>query len=331
MMNYEIFKEVVKDKFMDYLPEQYRDMKLVVNPTPKVNCTLDGINLIGGKGERLVSPTIYINDMYEHYKHCEDLQSVLQSAAQAMEKAFDRNVEVPKIDAGEARDNIVFQLVNTEQNKEMLADMPHREYQDLSIIYRWIIKTDQEGIESTLIRNGLAEQLGFTEEQLFKLAAENTRRMFPPCVKSMNEVIRDMMMKDGMPQEIAEMMMQEIPADKMMYVVSNDRGINGAISMLYEDQLHRLSMNVGEDLYILPSSIHEVIAVSVSMGTPEELAEMVSEINMSQVSLDERLSNQVYHYDKDLRKLSLATDTPNKRLDGIVAEPPMVYEAKQSR
>lgn len=32
MMNYEIFKEVVKDKFMDYLPEQYRDMKLVVCP-----------------------------------------------------------------------------------------------------------------------------------------------------------------------------------------------------------------------------------------------------------------------------------------------------------
>jgi len=31
---------------------------------------------------------------------------------------------------------------------------------------------------------------------------------------------------------------------------------------------------------------------------------------------EERLSNQVYHYDKDLRKLTLATDTPNERLDG---------------
>ena len=40
---------------------------------------------------------------------------------------------------------------------------------------------------------------------------------------------------------------------------------------------------------------------------------------MQKVALEERLSNQVYHYDKDLRKLTLATDTPNKRLDGIVA------------
>ena len=51
------------------------------------------------------------------------------------------------------------------------------------------------------------------------------------------------------------------------------------------------------------------------MGSPEMLAQMVVEVNMQEVSLDERLSNQVYHYDKDLRKLTLATDTPNKRLD----------------
>ena len=140
-----------------------------------------------------------------------------------------------------------------------------------------------------------------------------------------------MFMKDGMPQEIAEMMIGEMPADKSMWVISNDRGINGAVSMLYEDKLHTLATEMESDLYILPSSVHEVIAVSTSMGDPNELAEMVAEINMDQVALEERLSNQVYHYDKDLRKLSLATDTPNRRLDGIVAEPPMVYEAKQSR
>ena len=77
------------------------------------------------------------------------------------------------------------------------------------------------------------------------------------------------------------------------------------------------------------SHMHEVIAVSSDMGSPEMLAQMVVEVNMQEVSLDERLSNQVYHYDKDLRKLTLATDTPNKRLDGIVAEPPLVYDAKE--
>ena len=89
--------------------------------------------------------------------------------------------------------------MNTEQNKEMLRDMPNRSFQDLSIIYRWIVKTDVEGIQSTVIHDSLAEKLGISEEQMFKLAVENTRRIFPPTVKSMNDVIRDMFMKDGIP------------------------------------------------------------------------------------------------------------------------------------
>lgn len=331
MMNYEIFKEVVADTFKDYLPEQYRDMELKVLSVNRVNRMMDGINLIGGKENRLISPTIYINDMYDYYKTCNDLKEAIQAGAERMVNAFRECPEVSRVDIADAKDNIVFQLVNTEQNRELLAGVPHREFQDLSIIYRWAMKVDTAGIQSAVVKNELAEQLGLTEVQLFKLASENTRRIFPPCVKSMNEILREMFMKDGMPQEIAEMMVGEMPEDQMMWVISNDRGINGAISMLYEDKLHALATELESDLYILPSSVHEVIAVSASMGDPNELAQMVAEINMDQVILEERLSNQVYHYDKDLRKLSLATDTPNKRLDGIIAEPPMVYETKQSR
>ena len=45
-------------------------------------------------------------------------------------------------------------------------------------------------------------------------------------------------------------------------------------------------------------------------------AELVEKNNMSRISLNERLSNQVYRYDRKQRRLSLATDTPDKRLDG---------------
>lgn len=335
MMNYEIFKEVVADTFKDYLPEQYRNMELQVVSVNKVNRMMDGINLIGGKEDRVVSPTVYINDMYDHYKACNDLKEAIRAGAERMGNALSRCPEAPKFDLSEAKDNIVFQLVNTEQNRDMLAGVPHREFQDLSIIYRWVLKMDEEGIQSTIVKNEMVESLGLREEQIFKLAAENTRRILPPVVKDMNEVIRDIFVKDGIPEEIADMMMSEMlgemPPDKLMWVITNDRGINGAISMLYEDKLHALAEQLEDDIYIMPSSINEVIAVPASMSNPNELAELVAQVNMSQVSLEERLSNQVYHYDKDLRKLSLATDTPNRRLDGIVSEPPMVYEAKQSR
>ena len=331
MMNYEIFKEVVAEKFMEYMPEQYQGMRLRVEPVNKVNKVLDGITLVGSGAGRSVSPTLYINHMYEHYLETENLQEVLQSAARRMDMAFKEMPEVGDVNLEGVKDNIVFQVINTLQNEDMLRDMPHREFQDLSIIYRWVVKVDENGIQSSAIRNNLAEQLGMNEEQLFKCAVENTRRIFPPTVKSMNDVIREMFVSDGMPAEVADMMIGEMPEDKMMWVISNDRGINGAGSMLYEDNLHKLAMKLETDLYILPSSVHECIAVSTNVGDPYELAEMVSEINMGQVALEDRLSNQVYHYDKDARRLTLATDTPNKRLDGMVAEAQLIYDNGKSR
>ena len=289
---------------------------------------IDGI-ILREEG-RNISPTIYINDMYKKYQDCGDLEETLMAACDFMERAYE---QAPVVDVDsimrDANEKIVFQLINTEQNKTFLEQVPHREFQDLSIVYKVIISADKDAVQSSKITNEFAKRLGMSEEQLFKCAAENTRRLFPPVVRSMNDIMREMFARDGMPQEIADMMIAEIPPEQTMWVISNEKGINGAASMLYENELHELAESLESDLYILPSSVHEVIAVSSDMGSPEMLAQMVVEVNMQEVSLDERLSNQVYHYDKDLRKLTLATDTPNKRLDGIVAEPPLVYDAKK--
>lgn len=329
MMDYEVFKEVVKENLLDYMPEKYQDSEMRVDSVEKINRKMDGLSLrLEGGGS--ISPTIYISDMYKEYLRTGDLQETMQNAAEAMDKAFQQTV-LPPLDLQAAKDNIIFQLVNTIQNEDMLQKMPHREFQDLSIIYRWVVSMDEKGFSSTMINNNLAKELGMGEEQLFKAAAENTRRILPPTVKSMNEVMREMFIADGMPPSMADLMIGEMEPEQTMWVISNECKISGAASMLYEDKLHNLAESVGTDLYILPSSVHEVIAVSVEMGEPEELAQMVSEVNMAQVELGERLSNQVYHYDKDLRKITLATDTPNKRLDGVVAEQGLVYETKQSR
>ena len=329
MMNYEIFKEVVKEKFMDYMQDNFKGMELVVMPVEKVNMTYDGISIRGK--DTNISPTIYINDMYEKYQNCGDLEETLMAACDLMAMEFAKTPQVVDVDSlyKDADENVVFQLINTEQNRSFLEQVPHREFQDLSIIYKLVINADAESIQSIKVTNSLAERLGMNEEQLFKYAAENTRRILPPRIRNMNDVMKEMFLSDGMPEEIAEMMIREVPPEQTLWIISNNRGIDGAVSMLYENELHELAENLESDLYILPSSVHEVLAVSTELTDPEELAQMVAEVNMQKVALEERLSNQVYHYDKDLRKLTLATDTPNKRLDGIVAEPQLVYDARR--
>lgn len=317
MMNYENFKKVVEEQFMDYMPKQYQGMKLRVEPCYKVNTNLDRIVLVED-GES-VSPVLYINDLYKHYLDKGDLQEVLQSAAERLDEAFQAQPDVTGLSFYNAKDNIIFQVVNTLQNKEeLLQDVPHREFQDLSIIYRRVIKTDKKGILSLVINNRFAQYLGMSEEDLFACAMENTRRILPPTVRSAKDTIRELIIRNGMPEEVADMMTCALSEDRMLSVISNEIGRFGAGSILYEDVLHGLAMKLKANLYILPSSMHECIAVSASGFDPYDLAKMVVAVNMEEVDLEERLSNQVYYYDRKARKLTLATDTPNKRLDAGV-------------
>ena len=298
MMEYEIFKGVVGEKFKEFLPEKYQNAQVEIRPVDKVNRKLDGLSIRVNEPGMNISPTIYVNHMYEDYVTTENLNATLERAAEGFMKAMEQkeSINVNELTNAEcAKDKIVFQLINTEQNKEMLANMPHREFKDLSVIYRMVVKIDGEGIASTPVHNGLADTLGFTEEQLFKLAAENTKRLLPPVVKSMNDVMREIFMKDGMPPEIADMMLGEMPPEQQMYVISNNKGINGAVSMLYEDGLHDLAEKLGSDLYIMPSSIHEVIAVSTDLGNPNELAAVYGSNQQAYRLYGKCIWNQITH------------------------------------
>ena len=152
--------------------------------------------------------------------------------------------------------------------------------------------------------------LGFTEEQLFDFASENTRRILPPVVKNMDQMIFEEL---GCPEDFE---LPEFPPEEQMWVLTNSHKMLGAASLIYEEQLHFLAQKLDSDLYILPSSLHEVILLSTKMTeNPSELAEMVAEVNEEQVDLEDQLSNNVYHYDKAFRKTSLVTDTLKKKLN----------------
>ena len=97
--------------------------------------------------------------------------------------------------------------------------------------------------------------------------------------------------------------------------------------------MHQLAEKIGQNLFILPSSIHEVIAVPAEIAGKNltNLIEMVQEVNMGSVELGERLSNSVYHYDRTARKVTLAAESPEKRLDGRQTELPPVPENEKKR
>lgn len=282
----------------------------LISQVEKVNSTLDAISVKGDNTSAF--PTIYINDMYKDYQNGTDSETILTAACNVIARAYDEafGINVKDILAN-ASDNIFFMLINTEQNQSLLNSVPHRSFHDLSITYRIMVKFDKNGLQAIPITNGLAAKLKMTEEQLFKCAENNTQRLFPPTVKTMSDAMRKVFISMGMSEDFINKVLDRMSPEPNMWIISNTSCINGASSILYENELHELAEKMESDLYILPSSIHEVVAISTEIGCPEDLAQMVAKINVSEVPLEDRLSNQVYHYDRNLRILTIATDTPN--------------------
>lgn len=145
------------------------------------------------------------------------------------------------------------------------------------------------------IYNGHCDMWGIDEEELFRVAEENTPRICPATEKSMLELMKELMIK--VPEE-------EERESPEMYILSNEAKIWGAVAMLYPQRLEWIAEKLRANLYILPSSVHETLVVPARGNTePNELVAMVREVNTSVVLADEILSDNVYFYDKELKEL----------------------------
>lgn len=88
-----------------------------------------------------------------------------------------------------------------------------------------------------------------------------------------------------------------------MRVCSNASKIYGAGVLADNDTLNKFKEEFG-DFYILPSSIHEVIifpALEVGDDFADFAREQVKEINATEVKEEDRLSDNVYFFDGELK------------------------------
>ena len=297
MLTYNEFKEKVRNEFKKYLNSDYKNYKIKIEAVKKVNETLDALLIVDENKKDCAVPTFYINDMYRDYIENKDYQFVFEKVADAFDKAMKNSDRIKmSVDISNFKGKIVFQVINTKENEELLKTLPHRDFLDLSIIYRYLINKDtKSGIMSAVITESLQKLIGISEEELYEEAFENTRKINPVMVKTMLEAISGFIGK-----EVKETGMPD------MYVITNDIGTNGANTILYNDIFKELSKKVKGDLFILPSSINELIAVPANIGNAESLRKMVYTINREQVKKNEWLSDNVYKYSVERDRVEIA-------------------------
>lgn len=190
---------------------------------------------------------------------------------------------------------VMGQMVNKAANARMLLEAPHKTVLDLAFVYRVILQESEYGTSTFLVSHALCDRYGISFEELDSAASSNTDR--------------EGFMAHTMGSILAEM---DLLADKTtasacpMLVITNNRGLYGAAVMANPEYFESLSAKTGCDLYILPSSIHEVIAVPAEGMEPDELRQMVMEVNASELDREEFLSDNVYQHSRKTNEITIA-------------------------
>lgn len=291
IMNIETFTEEVHTMIKLFLPNEYDEAEISVNEVIKNNDTRKIGLTIRKNEEEKISPTIYLDDLYEKYKEGMTMEEILTTIARLRVDAEKEEFDVNEITSEEyIRENLGAILLNRENNKELLKQYVWEPFLNLAIVYKVNVKAPETGEASYKLSNEAFENTSITRNELSKIAFKNMHKTNEPVFKSMTEVLSEIM---GAPLETVD-------ENNIMSVLSNTTKVHGAIWMADKRVMNAILKTLQVDtVAVLPSSIHEVIIVKEDAKNYDELVNMVKEVNETQVSEQERLADCIYIYNRE--------------------------------
>lgn len=201
----------------------------------------------------------------------------------------------------EVKSNIYARLVSADD--ALLNELPHRNYLNLAIVYFFVVDTDEDlGHGTITIRLEHLSHWGISEAELFETAKANAESE-GYTTENMLEILQELCGVDAETCSSDSLSVATTP----MYVITNESKFYGATALVFAKECFKtLAEKMNSNLYILPSSQHELIAISDEFTDAQALKEMVCDVNNSQVEAEDRLSYCVYKYSRQTDTIDVA-------------------------
>lgn len=327
-MTFNLFIQKVKAALDAYFGD---NINLDIQKVTKNN----GIELTGiiiREKDNDVASTIYLDQFFSGYEDGVTMGETIRKIVEIYEDNKDkRKMDLSFFyDYSKVRTKLSCRLINRTRNAKMLERVPYRVMENLAMIYQCTVIGDEFGCASVVIEYSHLRFWQVTEEQIFRDALINMPIMLPPQKIPMRQFLQGNIrsMLDAKMEELRRREPDEIEDDEWeavldeisktlteecseetdpMCILTNCHKFYGAAVVLYPGLLERMADEFSESFFILPSSVHEVILLAeTGYEDADELKKLVHDVNRTNVSADEFLSDDVYYYRKGdgfIRKL----------------------------
>lgn len=255
------------------------------------------------RSKEVLRQTFYFENYYNDYLNGDTIQDISSRIILGIERTKMDKDEVINIFSSfeDVKELLRVGLVSTELNVDFLKDKPFMKMGDVTVVFYVCFREDEDGnIPISWITNKLKDSWSINLCDLYSTAIRNSMREDKAVLTS----IQDAMFKItvGAPYQCMNLLSDDVPLDpEDMYVLTNKSKNRGAAVILYEGILSDVADRMCVDvLYIIPSSIHEVIVLSGLKCSEKrvctELEEMIRSINETEVSREEILGNRPLIY-----------------------------------
>lgn len=285
-LSYDEFKEEVLTIINQILP----DYEKIVGKTSYACENVDTI-IFRSKENASIAPNLRLDNLYKDYVNDRiKISDLVQCICNIVTTPIDTSVsDIIK------PENVVIKFLPYHANEDFVKDLITFKFKDLVGYYVCAVNVDG-GIMSTKITKNVLKVLNLTKAELHALALENTKKFQEYKVETMYSMLKHLL-GDTFP---VDMMI-----DNMMYVITAKLSSTwGATAILYPEILEEAAEQIGDDFYVLPSSIHELILVPVDKCETSELLNMVQEVNQTVVQPQDLLSYSIYKYSRKTQKLT---------------------------
>lgn len=255
---------------------------------------------IGREGDKLM-PTIYLNEDQFDGEVSEIAYFIEHSYREIKDQGEEFSGVQDLMQNKEAvLKHINYAIINKEKNERYLKHVPHKEFLDLALVYKVYLPCNQ-GLGTITMSYDLMKLCDVSLEELEEAANRHFYDDEIECFP-ISDVLRELFGES-----------EAYETEDSLYVLKSN--VTGAAVLANIDVLANVAERLDSDLCIFPSSIYEVIVMRVEDKKAcenEYFKNMVEEVNANEVEAQEVLSNSVYYFDRNEKKLEIAQGGQSK-------------------
>lgn len=251
------------------------------------------------------APIIYLDSIYEDYLNGATMQECMEHLlnfyyenVDKISKNFD-DVQENLNDYASIQNHLHVRICDIERNPDFLENKPYKEVGDYAAYYvlELPMLSTEEGEASVTVTNDMLRHWGVSKETVYEDAMQSVSDE-NVCFFSLDKYFHSVFIGD--PNQFNIPIFETKQLDTDLYCLTNRNQKYGASSLLNASALQAISSRLGENFYILPSSVHEVIIVPETLaGSVSELNEMIRNVNDTEVSQEEQLSSHAQYFDQE--------------------------------